>query len=406
MTRLEQLVEPVRERGSVETGCPRVWILTNAPSPYQVELLAEIQRQGRVEPHVRFLRVPTAASLPSQLAELDHRELWGCAPRSWRDEVRFHPRAVWETAFGQYDCFVLSGLYTSVTFLACAFMLCLRGRPWSVWLEQPRVGPYRERSWWTRPLAGVRDCLLKFLLRRATRVIGIGSIAVQVYREMGVDAKNLLMLPYCCDIARFAEVQSDDSDVRSIRERYHLDGNTVFLFSGQMIERKGADTALRAFELLVREYSQVAFLLLGKGPLREQYESQIPAEVRDRVHFVGFVSQQELPQYFAAADVFVFPSRHDGWGVVINEACAAGMPVIASQQTGATGDLVEDGSNGFVLDCQDVDGFNAKMKYFVEQPDEIQAFGERSRKKVQPFSVENGAGRFCCQIHEIMNQPR
>ena len=61
----------------------------------------------------------------------------GIGPLAWRDEVRLHPVALRECAFGRYDCYVLSGLWTSVTFLACAVVLWLRRRPWVLWLERP-----------------------------------------------------------------------------------------------------------------------------------------------------------------------------------------------------------------------------------------------------------------------------
>ena len=116
---------------------PRVWVLTNAPSPYQVELMAAVHASGEVEPHVRFMRVPDG-SIPQDVAAsgLSYRELRSAAPRSWGDEFRLHPEALWEAAFGDYDVYILSGLYTSVTFLACAAILHRGAGPgpsgWSV----------------------------------------------------------------------------------------------------------------------------------------------------------------------------------------------------------------------------------------------------------------------------------
>lgn len=392
---------------------PRVWLLTNAPSPYQVELLTETARQREVDLQVRFMRVPEDSILNSRRdASLPYRELAGLAPRQWRDEFRLHPRAVWEALRGDFDVYILSGLYTSVTFLTCAAALSLRGKPWAVWLEQPHpltpasrgVQPpgSQGRGWrrmGSRFAQNIRGFVLRRLLRRSHRVIGIGSAAVEAYRELGTDPDKLLMLPYCCDIQRFAHVSQCDVD--RIRDRYSLAEKTVFLFSGQMIERKGIDVLLRAFERLAEQNGRVALLLLGDGPLKQHYQHSVPARLRDRVHFAGFLQQEELPAHFAAADVFVFPSRRDGWGVVINEACAAGLPIIASRQTGAARDLVENGESGFVLDCEDVDGFAETMRFFVEHPEQIPAFGGRSRQMVERFSVDRGAERLAaisCQL--------
>jgi glycosyltransferase involved in cell wall biosynthesis len=299
---------------------------------------------------------------------------------------------------------VLSGLYSGITFIACAAVLALRGKPWAVWLERPRATPYRvslgRRLLGARPVRAVKRGVLRWMLRRASRVIGIGSAAVAAYGAMGADRGKLLMLPYCCDTQRFERVP--DEAVRAVRGRYALDDKTVFLFSGQMIERKGVDVALRAFERLAADRDDVAMLLLGDGPMAELYRASVPAALRDRVHFTGFLPQEELPAHFAAADVFVFPSRHDGWAVVINEACAAGLAVIASRQTGAAGDLVREGENGFVLDSEDVAGFSEKMRWFADRHERVERFGGASRELVARFSVEVGAKRFCEHVEQTM----
>jgi glycosyltransferase involved in cell wall biosynthesis len=372
-------------------------LLTNAPSPYQLELFASIHRLGTIDLQVRFMRIVSATARSAALnSGIKYRELWGAAPRHFRDEFRPHPRAIWEAAFGRFDCFILSGIYTSVTFLICAAILTLRGKPWAVWLERPHTDKYQVR--WghgrirTPLLQTVKRRSLRFVLRRATCVIGMGSVALREYRDLGVAGDRLTLLPYCCDVKRFAHVA--DEQIARVHNRYRLAGKTVFLFSGQMIERKGVSVLLRAFERVAKRHANVALLLLGDGPAKGDHERSLTRKVRDRVHFAGFLGQQELPAHFAAADVFVFPSRHDGWGVVLNEACASRLPIIASRQTGAAFDLVEDNGNGFLLDCEDVEGFAAKMQFFVEHFDRIKPFGQRSWELVQPFSSAQGAKRF------------
>ncbi|MCA9073891.1 MAG: glycosyltransferase family 4 protein [Planctomycetaceae bacterium] len=213
---------------------------------------------------------------------------------------------------------------------------------------------------------------------------------------MGVPTQRLDMLPYCCDLDRYREVPA--TEIESVRERHCLSGQTVFLFSGQMIDRKGVDTALDAFASIANERRDIALILLGNGPLRSQYEASVPQSLRSQVHFVGHVPQSELPAYFLAADVFVFPSRHDGWGVVVNEACAARLPVITTRQTGAAYDLVIDGQNGFILDCDDMAGFASAMQHFLDHPEDRATFGKRSRERVELFSPSIGAERFLASV--------
>jgi glycosyltransferase involved in cell wall biosynthesis len=128
----------------------------------------------------------------------------------------------------------------------------------------------------------------------------------------------------------------------------------------------------------------------------------VPDELRSWVHFAGHVPQNELPEHFAVADIFVFPSRHDGWGVVINEACAAGLPVIVTRQTGAAYDLVEDGNSGFVLDCDDVYGLVDRMLRLIDDAALREQFGRRSRELVAPYSAENGASSFIRHLSHVI----
>jgi glycosyltransferase involved in cell wall biosynthesis len=190
--------------------------------------------------------------------------------------------------------------------------------------------------------------------------------------------------------------------VRRVRELFALSGQTVFLYSGQLIERKGVDVLIRAFERVGRTSTQIALVILGDGPLRDALKASVPSEMTNRVHFVGHVPQADLPAYFATADAFVFPSRHDGWGVVINEACAARLPVIATRQAGAVGDLIIDGVNGFVVEREDVDGIAAKMQFLVDHPSERKKMGLEGRRIVESFSVEKASSVFSQEVQKTI----
>ena len=370
----------------------RTWLLTNAPSPYQGELFTAVSRRPEIDLAVRLMRPQSDAgrAVDSEFASI---VMAGLAPRSWRDEVRLHPRAITEAAFGRFDCFVLSGLYTSVTFLCCALLLRLRGKPWIMWLERPHVegdfGGSATRSTWVRRR---RDGVRRWLIRSASRVLCIGRAAQEAYRRLGAAPDKLDLLPYCCDLSRYDVVNSQE--IRDVKEQFGLDGMTTYLFSGQLIPRKGVETVIRAFARLGSESEDVALVLLGDGRQREELESLVSSDVANRVHFAGHLPQDRLPAVFRAADVFVFPSRHDGWAVVVNEACAARLPIIASDQTGAAHDLVEPGVSGFRHDAADVDAFYQSMKYLAEHPRERERMGQRSRELVEQFSPQRGAQLF------------
>ena len=365
-------------------------MLTNAPSPYQVELFSAIAASESVDLSVRFLRDSQEPGPPRQFPHHICRTWLGLTSG---DELRLHGGPIREAIFGQHDLFILSGLYTSVTFLCCAWFLHCRGKRWALWWERPRASdPRRNRSWIWQALHSVKDSIRLWLLKSADLVIGIGTAAVHEYQAMGVRPDHLRMLPYSCDVSRFGQVAPEirDQERAALGWSQHL----VLLFSGQMIPRKGVDVLLRAFVTLAERHADVAVRLLGDGEDRSQLESLVPTHLKNRVRFEGHVPQAQLPAKFASADLFVFPSRHDGWAVVINEACGARLPVVATRQTGAAHDLVREGENGFLVNADDVDGLLDRLEWCVAHRDQLPAMGQRSFELVQGVSAQASAIRF------------
>ncbi len=371
-----------------ETAITSVWVLTNAPSPYQVELFNAVAARAEMRLEVGFLRdTPN----PGPERRFPHQVCRTWLALTKGDELRLHGHPIREAAFGNYDLYILSGLYTSVTFLMCAGILHCRGRKWAIWWERPRTpaSSSLKRSWPVRWLHGIKDSIRLWLLRSADLVIGIGSAAVREYEALGVPASRLKSLPYCCDVSRFAAVSSAARD--RVRRELGWPDHLVFLFSGQLIPRKGVDVLLRSFIPLAENYADVALLLLGDGSDRQALETLVPESLKTRIRFLGHLPQGQLPEHFAAADVFAFSSRHDGWAVVLNEACGAGLPIIATHQTGAAHDLVVEGENGFRVEADDALALTAAMQWCATHRDQLPAMGRRSRELVEPFSAVQGA---------------
>lgn len=377
---------------------PSVWVLTNAPSPYQVELFTAIDAERRIELEVCFLR---DAAVPGPERRFPHRICRSWLTLSSGDELRVHGRAILEATFGQYDLFILSGLYTSITFLTCAWILYCRGKKWAIWWERPHATKEQERRFPASVIHVMKDSIRLWLLRTADLVIGIGTAAVNEYQAMGVRPDRLRMLPYCCDVTRFTQVPQATRD--HVRRQLGWQSHLVYLFSGQMIPRKGVDILLQAFFQLAEIHPDVALLLLGEGIDRPRLQAMVPESLRTRVRFQGQIPQSQLPDQFAAADVFAFPSRHDGWAVVLNEACGARLPIIATHQTGAAHDLIQEGVNGFRIQADDVHGMLIAMSWFATHRNEITTMGQHSLELVQPFNATEGARKFAGNVSYCLN---
>jgi glycosyltransferase involved in cell wall biosynthesis len=321
----------------------KLWLLTNTPSPYQIEFFREIARSGLFTLDVRFMSAVHrgTATLEEAEAQFIYKVFPSIGPSRISEEFRYHPHAVKEVLAGDHDFYILSGHYTSATFLACAVAAARRRKPWVMWLERPWPEEFRP-PWSTRLsvrypwLRAPRDFLLKLLARKCRGIFAVGTLAVEAYRKMGVPDEKLYFLPYYCDVERFARVERKEC-ARLLAQLGYLE-KVVFLYSGALIPRKGVDLLLKMFKVLAVEQPNTALIVLGEGPQRAELQRSVPEVLANRVHFAGQVEQADLPLWFGAADVFVFPSRHDGWGVVINEACGAGLPIIAADSVGAARD--------------------------------------------------------------------
>jgi glycosyltransferase involved in cell wall biosynthesis len=180
--------------------------------------------------------------------------------------------------------------------------------------------------------------------------------------------------------------------------RHVTSSEVVFLFCGQMIARKGLDLLLNVFVGLPK----ARLLLVGREAELPTLIAKLPSDARTRIEYAGFQPPEALPALFARADVFVLPSRYDGWGVVVNQAIAAGLPVVCSDQVGAGYDLVEEGVNGIRFRSCDVKSLQEAMQRFVDSPALIASYGVASRAKAHAWTPEIGAAKWVDATETIL----
>jgi len=122
---------------------------------------------------------------------------------------------------------------------------------------------------------------------------------------------------------------------------------SYFLFVGRMVQEKGISVLLQAYERLDAPLrKRVGLVLAGDGPARAQSVEDAARIWPGKFVFPGFLQREELAVLYGLAEALVFPTFSDPWGLVVNEAMACGLPVIATDVAGATTDLVRDGWNG------------------------------------------------------------
>jgi glycosyltransferase involved in cell wall biosynthesis len=170
-----------------------------------------------------------------------------------------------------------------------------------------------------------------------------------------------------------------------------------------MIRRKGVDLLLAAFDRLVGKGLEVELRLVGREASLTEFLENLSPRGRARVRYEGFQPPERLPEYFSSSDIFVLPSRHDGWGVVVNQALGAGLPVITSDAVGAGLDLVEDEVNGFIFPAGDHDGLQECMERLASNPERARGMGEASRRKALTLTPQAGAEKWAQVFDSLVN---
>jgi glycosyltransferase involved in cell wall biosynthesis len=353
----------------------KTFVLTDIPSPYQVEFFNEIATRERVELSVAYLRDSDPARM-WQPAKAQY-ECWSMSNSAAAlSEAERAVRAADFAVFNYYNHPLAETLIAR---------RAETGKPWCFWGERPGLRPPRFAGTW------FRKWKLKALRRSQAPIWGIGQFAVEQYRqEFGRD-RAYQNLPYFSDLDRFAvERRSSRSELR-------------FLFAGALIRRKGVDLVARAFVRLAREFPHVRLKIAGAGNLQETI-AQTLHSVRERIEFVGFKHWHELPELYAAADVLCVPSRYDGWGLVVPEGLAAGLPVIATNKMGAALEFVRTGSNGWLIPAANEDAIFAAMREAATAPPPVlDQLAQQARQSVSEHTVRHGAERFVRYAREAMN---
>jgi glycosyltransferase involved in cell wall biosynthesis len=166
----------------------------------------------------------------------------------------------------------------------------------------------------------------------------------------------------------------------------------IFLYVGRITARKGIKTLLEACAILKSQgYVDYSLLIVGKGDQREELEAFIKArDFEEQVIWAGWVEYGNLGSYFQQADVFVFPTFEDVWGMVVPEAMVFGKPVLCSNGA-ASCELIVSGENGYIFDPSSAKELADKMQIFIDNPDLIESMGERSRQMISQKTPETAA---------------
>jgi hypothetical protein len=267
------------------------------------------------------------------------------------------------------------------------------------WLRpRSRLIVYADLSQHTEKARGwFRGLLRKFISKNADSFVVLGESGARYIRELGVSNDRIFKVPYATDVARFSIGAARRSSESARR----------LLYVGQLIERKGLPQFIDALSrwLIANPTQGAELVLAGDGALRRQLEElALPATLR--LTLLGKCDYRDMPDVYSQSGIFVFPTLADTWGLVVNEAMAAGLPVLGSLYSQAVEELVEDGWNGWTFRTDYPEEMCGAIHRMMTVPmDVLDEMRERARSAVLRLTPQEMARRIEAAVDAMITLP-
>lgn len=228
--------------------------------------------------------------------------------------------------------------------------------------------------------------LTRFLLNRVDHLIAISTFTLSKILQI-TKPRSYSVIPYSINWEKFRPAHPDV--IRRVREKWSIsEGCRVILFVGRLVERKGVQVLIKALADVAGTRPDVRAVIAGSGPMREQLEAQANRlNIASHTAFTGFVPEEELNALYKMATVFVLPSIYDssgeteGLGVVLLEAMANNIPVVASQVGGIT-DIITGQQVGKLVEPNNFKQLAQAINDILSDPVLRQTLIENGKQKV------------------------
>jgi glycosyltransferase involved in cell wall biosynthesis len=235
-----------------------------------------------------------------------------------------------------------------------------------------------------------KELFFRGLRSQVSAVLAIGEANARYWRHYLGEEIPIFRMPYAVDNAFFQRRAAEAAASRdALRAELGLaPGRPVILFASKLQERKRCTDLVAGHSMLAQPRPYL--LIVGDGEERQNLERQAGGD--PDVRFLGFRNQTELPRFFDLCDVFVLPSRHEPWGLVVNEAMNAGRAVVVSDDVGCQEDLVGEGETGAVFPAGDVQSLAEALKRVLHTSGGAMGvaarMGAAARARIDAFSFE------------------
>jgi glycosyltransferase involved in cell wall biosynthesis len=367
----------------------RVAVVSPEPTPYRAPLFDRVAAHAGVDLTVIYAAHSVARRAWAVEPTHRHVVLRGVAvpgaERFLRHQYPVTPGIATALRNAKPDVVVVSGWSTFASQRAIAWCRA-HGVPYVLLVESHDLGP---RTAWRR---AVKGAVVPRLLRAAASVLVVGSAARESVVAGG--ATSVRVFANTIDVAAWTTRAQQ-------LERRRPDDDVLVLSVARLVPEKGIDDLISA--VAEAGDSRLRLVVAGDGPRREAL-IELAAGLGVRLTILGHVAEAELARTYVDADVFALLSRHEPWGVAVNEAAASGLPLLLSDRVGAASDLLADGRNGFLVPAGDVHEAAVALRRLAAEPGLRQELGTRSRELVRDWGYEPSVENFVAAVREATSR--
>lgn len=348
----------------------RVVIVTNIPAPYRLPVYALLAREPDIDLHVVYCsgREPDREWNLGQ-ANFPHTFL-NESFVSYRGRFIHINHDIWSVLLSLRPDVVVTTGFNPTHLLAYAWTRLHRARHVAM-----TDGTLESEA----RLSRLHRWIRRHVYEHTAAFIAASEGGMRLYRSYGVEPDSLFKSHLCAHNERFLAAPP-------VAKHYD------FIFCGRFEAAKNPLFALDVARACARQLGRkVSMVYVGSGGMEARIREYARECVNDvEATFAGFATQEALPGWYAASRVFLFPTQMDVWGVVANEACAAGVPVLVSPDAGVAGELVRGGENGFVLTL-DLDHWADAACRLLTDAALYESMSARCREIVRQYSYDNAA---------------
>lgn len=355
----------------------KILFLTNIPSPYRVEFFSRLGKFIDLtviyELRVASNRDPSWRAIGT---EITHKEIYLESTRVISDGGI--STKVFSYLNGDYD-FIIVGTHGTPTAKLAILYMRLKGIPYILNIDGMLSCELDDKNWLNKKLR-------KWLFLGAMAYFTSGYDTDEYVRRLGIQG-SFYHYHFSSisekDVLESCNFASKDK----VKSRLGIKEQHLLICVARFIPIKGIDSLLRVFNKINRK--DIGLVLVGgEKNVYENILREFPESVQERLYFPGFMGKEKLMEYYSAADIFVLPTHHDEWGLVVNEAMGMGLPVVTTNKCGAGLEIIQDGENGYVVSDNNENELRNRIEFLIDNKTLREAIAVKNLKIARQYTIE------------------